>query len=553
MSRGWRHGLDLQKRKCNTGDPAPANRLFTRNFHCCQYHGPNRIGGECRGFLASHQQPSGDAHVAEPSRRIIVDGVDFANVFQFQRILRAIAMAMQPARLGIALLMVTALISAGKLWDGATAPTFGPNGFLHGAMTEDEARTAQDVYRQELRAWGLTAPSDDVDLDGRAVHADIHDAYVEQAAEIEDAVDEDAARKEALNALAEGFRETANAIEGVRPLGTYEAMSRHLSKMFTRSLILGTAQLDINQAAKGAYGLLITTPVMLWDHDRWFAVVYGLLFVIVVALGGGAIARMAAAEIATGERLRIRDAVDFALESWVRLIFTPLLPLIILAVLCLVLAVSGAVAFLPWLDVLGGVLYGLALLIGFIIAVLLIGYVVGFSLLIPAVAVENCDAADAQHRAYAYVLSRPFHLLGYGLVAIVGLTLGFLFVSFFAMILLNVTAAMVGIWSDNPAITAGGEATIVNLTGTVPDQPRIPLANLHERWAASGVMLWHTLVVSLVVAYVVAYYFAASTIVYLLIRKKCDGQDITEIWRPGMIPGTVTPTPDQDQNEPVSA
>ena len=44
-------------------------------------------------------------------------------------------------------------------------------------------------------------------------------------------------------------------------------------------------------------------------------------------------------------------------------------------------AVGGWVLMQPWLDVIGGLLYGLALLGGFVVAFLLVGYAAGFSLL----------------------------------------------------------------------------------------------------------------------------------------------------------------------------
>ena len=488
--------------------------------------------------------------MAEPSKRIIVDGVDFANVFQFPRIFRAVAMAMQPARLVIALLMVTALITFGRVWDASTAPKFRAEGFLHDPLTEEQLNAAQLVYHQELRAWAAEAPADlDHDLDGRDVLAELEDAYLAAMDEIDARGLDEEGEGKALRDLAIQFAATATAVEDVRPRGTYEALAEHLTKMFT-VVMRGVASFQPVPVTRGGYSMLIHTPVTLWHRDKAFAVIYGLIFVVVLALGGGALSRMAAAEVATGERLRIRDAIDFALESWPRLLLTPLLPLIIVALLCLVLAVGGAVFFLPWLDVVGGVMYGIALLLGFVIAVLLIGYAAGFSLLIPAVAVENCDAADAQHRAYAYVLSRPFHLLGYGLTALIGLTLGFLLVAFCAMVVLNVTSSMAGFWTNNAALNVPGDVSSVFDLG--PDYPRVPPATAHARAAAAGVLFWHTFVVSVVVAYVAAYYFAASTIVYLLIRKKCDGQDTTEIWRPGMIPGTFTPAPETGRSESSS-
>lgn len=504
-------------------------------------HRTETVGG--REMTSPPTVRNGDADVAEPSRRIIVDGVDFANVFQFQRVLRAIAMAMQPGRLIIALLMVFSLIVAGQLWDRIAPPRINPEGFLRKAVTDEQLDRAQFVYHVALNSWGVETPADlDEKLDGLAVLSQVETAYFEKTAEVNRSDRTEAEKRDQLAALGAKYRETFGDIEAVRPPGTFEATSAFVSRTFMRT-IRGVLDLRPAEVRAGVFTLFVRTPVALWLRDKPFAIVYGIFFLIVVSIGGGAIARMAAAEMATGERLRIRDAIDFALESSIRLIITPLLPLLIMAVLCVVLAGAGAVAFLPWLDVAGGVLYVLALLVGFVIAVLLIGYAAGFSLLLPAIAVENCDAADAQHRAYAYVLSRPFHLLGYALVALIGLTIGFLLVSFVAWVVLTVTSAMVGMWTGNPAVGVAGEIGIFNL---MPNEPIVPPPVTHERWAAAGVLFWHGFVVNLVVAYVIAYYFAASTIVYLLIRRKCDGQDITEIWRPGMIPGTVTPVPEPE-------
>lgn len=502
----------------------------------------------------------------DSSKRIIVDGVDFASVFQFHRILRAIAMAMQPPRLIIALLMVTALATAGHLWDAFDTPTINPKGFLWGPIKETEKNLAQNVLRQQLVRRGLEAPSDrEVELDPRDVLTQVRTKL------LADVADGSKTREEAEDL----YLQIAVLIETIRPRGTFEACTNYVTKSFHRTLN-GVISANPRGAMVGLYGLLVRTPVALWQRDKPFAVFYGLFFVFVIALGGGALARMVACEVATGERLRIRDAVDFALESWPRLLLTPLLPLLIVAALCLVLAVLGAVGFLPWLDVIGGVLYVIALIVGFIVAFLVIGYAAGFSLLIPAVACENCDAADAQQRGYAYVLSRPFHAVGYFITALLGMTIGYLFVTFVALVILTVTTAMLSMWNSNPAIKAGAGERIMlenlrliaqddwlkiykpSAIGDDADDPselvfeathRLPAGESHQRLAASGVTFWQNFVSSLVASYVFAYFFAAATLVYLLLRKKCDGQDPTEIWRAGMIPGTITRLPaDEPEN-----
>jgi hypothetical protein len=65
----------------------------------------------------------------------------------------------------------------------------------------------------------------------------------------------------------------------------------------------------------------------------------------------------------------------------------------------------------------------------------------------------------------------------------------------------------------------------------------------HERVAGACIGFWERVVIDLVAAYVVAYAFSASAAVYMLMRRICDGQDIQDIWRPGLTPGTLVPLP----------
>ncbi len=115
--------------------------------------------------------------------------------------------------------------------------------------------------------------------------------------------------------------------------------------------------------------------------------------------------------------------------------------------------------------------------------------------------------------------------------------------------MLNFTAGLVGVWSDNSAFTTAGGASLFNLTGDT--------TALHVSWhsqvAGWFVSFWRTVIVGLVGGYVFANYFSGSTIVYLLMRRACDGQEITEIWQPGQVPGTAAPMPvDQDNAAPLT-
>jgi hypothetical protein len=60
--------------------------------------------------------------VADPNKRVIVDGVDFREIVRFPMILKAIPAALQPPRLLIGLVVILVLMSVGRAWDGFTQP-----------------------------------------------------------------------------------------------------------------------------------------------------------------------------------------------------------------------------------------------------------------------------------------------------------------------------------------------------------------------------------------------------------------------------------------------
>lgn len=370
--------------------------------------------------------------MAEPNRRIIVDGVDFRELFHFPRIFTAVFAALQPPRLLIALFMVLLLVSCGRLWDGLT----GQEAFA--TVTELAGRSFA----------GLTS---------------------------------------AIMAISLG------------------ALMIHLGRLF------------------------IDLPLVMWSEYKTFSIVYGLIFVFVMAVGGGAIARMAAQNVASHQRVPVRQALRFAMTRWVRLFIAPLMPLLAVAVVAAIIMLMGVLMLVPVLNIIGGMLYLVALLLGLLIAFLLIVYALAFLMVVPAMATEDCDGADAQQRAYGYVLSRPLHMVGYLLIALIGLTLGFFVVGLFATGVLNITPALYGIWTeDNPAMAVTAVADIFGVDRVSPEDVD---ARWHHVAAGWFINLWQTLIIGIVWAYVVSYFFSAATIVYLLMRRTCDGQDIEEIWQ----------------------
>jgi hypothetical protein len=476
--------------------------------------------------------------VADPTKRVIVDGVDFREVFRFPMILKAIPAAMQPPRLLIGLVVILLLVTVGRAWDGMTEPRVHPGGLTAGELTIEEQVAAQGVLKRAMQEY---VPADRHPVqaeDAEWPMLEARDVFRQVQRGYRDRRDADVGH-ELLRRNDEQFFDTLRQINNVRPKHTFEATSAHVADSI-HTVVQGVIHISPAGVFNGFADLFLHAPVALWRDHKAFTIIYGIVMLLTIAIGGGAISRMAACETAGEQRLRMIEAWQFAMVNWPRLVLAPLFPPLLAAVIAIVIIVLGVLMTVPVLDVVGGALYGLALLLGFVIAFLILGYAVGFPLLIPAVACENCDAADAQQRAYAYVLSRPLHLLGYGITGVVGLALGYVLIAFVAATMLNFTAALFSTLTGNSAMAFAGGFGLFDLGQHIAPE-------IHPRWhnasAAWFIGLWQMLVIALVAAYVFAYVFSASTIGYLLMRKACDGQDIEEIWMPGLVPGTLAPLP----------
>jgi hypothetical protein len=481
-----------------------------------------------------------------PKKRIIVDGIDLSNVVHFPRILAAVTGAMQPPRLVIALFIVVALVSVGKTWDAATIARIAPGGLLAPPVTPAEAERANGLLRRALvdyvhddfrpNGWETRA------LDAREVDRLVRRGYRNRrdyALRGTGEADGQGIGFEAMRRNDEAFFATLANIEQVRPKGAFEA-SCLLIGDGTRRVVQGVFFLDAGSVVGGLTDITVRLPVRLWRVERAFTFAYGLFFLLVVSIGGGALARMSACEFAGREKLRVSDGIDFALRSWGRLVMAPLLPVILAGALAGILLVVGVLMNVPVLDVVAGLLYGVALVIGFLITFILVGTAAAFPLLIPAVACENCDPADALQRAYAYLLRRPLHLAGYFGVAIVGFAIGYFVVAALAVLMLNTTAGLFGTLTDSSAMSAAGGFSLFELAPRGASDFHVGVT---RSVSAGLVSFWQTIVVELVIAWGLAYVFASSTRIYLLMRRAADGQDIAEIWRPGLVPGTLAEVP----------
>lgn len=276
---------------------------------------------------------------------------------------------------------------------------------------------------------------------------------------------------------------------------------------------------------------LVVAPLwMVRVHPLYF-ILATLLFLVVWALFGGAIARIAAVHVARDEKLSVRAAFRFAFNKLLSFIFAPVIPLMIVLVVGAIMAAGGLLFYIPVVGpALAGALFFLALLGGFIVSLVLLGTVGGFNLMYPTIAVEGSDSFDAISRSFSYVFARPWRMLFYTVVAVVYGALTYLFVRFFIWLMLAVTHFFVS-W-----LLRGQSAEYFPQMWPWPDFMRLPydvnyqgLAT-SEDFGAALISFWVYLVISMLGAFAISFFFSANTIIYYLMRREVDATDFEEVY-----------------------
>lgn len=269
-----------------------------------------------------------------------------------------------------------------------------------------------------------------------------------------------------------------------------------------------------------------------------FLVVAGLYLLVIWSIFGGAISRSAAVEFARDERIDLRESLSFAKSKFWSYVSSPVVPLIGIAIFMLCNNLGGLVGRIPGLGpLLVGLGFPLALLAGFLVALMTIGAVLGLPLMFPTISTEGTDAFDAISRAYSYVYSRPWRYIWYNLVACVYGAVVCCFVVAFAVLMVETTLGTVHFGMGDSAfqdIRINVESTYCGVREPLSAERAETVQSLAPwRWTVCGglLKLWiGILVVGPLAGYVASYVLTAHTIVYFLMRKVVDGTDMTEVY-----------------------
>jgi len=263
-----------------------------------------------------------------------------------------------------------------------------------------------------------------------------------------------------------------------------------------------------------------------------YVIIFSVIELIVMAIAGGAICRIAALQFAREEKPGLTEALRFSIRKFTSLVTAPLAPFGIIIFIGLFIFLLGLVGNIPRAgELIMGIFMFLALMAGALITVLLIGTFAGFNLMFPAIAYDNSDCFDAISRAFSYIYSRPWRMGFYTVLAGIYGVICYSFVRFFTFLLLWSTrrSLQLGILGDNSKLTAiwPHKPAFGNLLGP---SGLSAAANWAQWLGAALVYLCLLVVIGFVIAFIISFYFSANTIIYALMRKKVDNTALDDVY-----------------------
>ncbi len=284
-----------------------------------------------------------------------------------------------------------------------------------------------------------------------------------------------------------------------------------------------------------------------------YCIIFFLITLAVISVGGGAICRIAALQFARGEKPGLTESLRYSVKKFTSFFAAPLVPVGIIIFIGLFVLVLGLICNIPGAgELIMAVFMFLALIAGALIAVVLIGAVAGFNLMFPAVAYDGSDCFDAISRSFSYVFSRPWQMGFYTAIAAIYGSICYTFVRLFAFLLLWVTHRFLqlGIWVDN-------SSKAVNKLIAIWPEPRfiklvtpsgVAAGNWSESLAVFLVQLLLLAVIGLVVSFIMSFYFSANTIIYSLLRNKVDNTALDDVYTPQFDEVKSEPAPTKSQS-----
>jgi len=273
----------------------------------------------------------------------------------------------------------------------------------------------------------------------------------------------------------------------------------------------------------GVYTELVEPATKFFDRDAgWNELALytlgGLWTLLVYALFGGAISRIAVVQLGRGERVSLTDSLRHSIRKLRSYFMAPLFVIIASILLALLITVpSLLIRASGWGSVAVGVIWVIILILAAAMAVLLVVLSFGWPLMWGAISAEETgDVFEATSRSFSYTIQRPLKYACYVIVALIIGGLGWWLVDLVTnqVVDLALWSASWGGGFENVNALASESATLTS-SGAI---------------GANIINFCNDVVRYLVVAYTFSFFFAGFAAIYLLLRKDADQTELDEVY-----------------------
>lgn len=238
---------------------------------------------------------------------------------------------------------------------------------------------------------------------------------------------------------------------------------------------------------------------------------------LVWALFGGAITRMAAVAFARQENTSLGQLAVFVSPRVSAYFIAPLFPILGTFLMAAFMAGLGLLMRADIGVLMASIVWPIVLLGAFMMAFLLVGLFFGFPLMWGSISAEGTDAFGALSHSYSYVYQRPLHYLLYGVMAAIIGVPGWYLVSWFAYWIVTLSAWGVswGTGAEQLAAIQGTESM-----GRIADT------------GAAIILFWTNCLHTLALGFIFSFFWSASTVIYFLLRRQVDATELDEVYMP---------------------
>lgn len=263
-----------------------------------------------------------------------------------------------------------------------------------------------------------------------------------------------------------------------------------------------------------------------------YSVIFLTIATAITTIAGGAITRCAALEFAQGEKPGLTEAISFGWKKFAGLLTAPAIAIGLILFFSGLILLGGLAGNIPVAgEIIIALFVPVAILIGVVTTLALIGTAGALGLMFPAIAYEGSDGLDSISRSMAYVFGMPVRLFFYYLVATIYGTVSYLLVRCFAFLFLIITYTLLdtGLFND-PTGSSRFEAIWIKpgFFNLLRVNPELTLT-IQQTIASIIIHFTVMIVIGMLMAFVISFYFCACTIIYALMRKYVDDTEITRI------------------------